>query len=292
MREPIQKAEVLIEALPYIQAFRGRIVVVKYGGSTMESGEPAGILRDVVFMECVGMRPVLVHGGGGRITRRLAERGIAPRFVGGLRVTDADTMATAAAVLAEVNREIVETIGALGGQAKGFTGAEGLLGARRHLARVERNGRAEEADIGFVGDVERVETGPIRAACRKGLIPVIAPIGTDAPGQLYNINADTAAAEIAAALRASKLVLLTDVRGIMRHEEDPDSLIGALRTSDVETLIQSGVIRGGMLPKVRAAARSVAAGVGKTHIIDGRLPHSLLLEIFTDEGIGTEITGD
>ena len=292
MRELIDKAEVLIEALPYIQGFRGKVVVVKYGGSTMEAGDPDSILRDIVFMECVGMRPIVVHGGGSAISKRLQERGIAPRFVAGLRVTDADTITIVEEVIEEVNRGIVARLEELGARARGITGKDRIIHARKRLVEVEKDGRRETVDIGFVGDVEKIETNQLRALCRRDVIPVIAPLGMDDEGQLYNINADTAAGEVAAALKAQKLILLTDVRGIMRNQDDENSLIGTLRVSDVDTLIAAGVITEGMLPKVRAGVRSVQAGVKKTHIIDGRLPHSMLLEIFTDRGIGTELSRD
>ena len=292
MRELIDKAEVLIEALPYIQGFRGKVVVVKYGGSTMEAGDPDSILRDIVFMECVGMRPIVVHGGGSAISKRLQERGIAPRFVAGLRVTDADTITIVEEVIEEVNRGIVARLEELGARARGITGKDRIIHARKRLVEVEKDGRRETVDIGFVGDVEKIETNQLRALCRRDVIPVIAPLGMDDEGELYNINADTAALEVAAALKAQKLILLTDVRGIMRNQDDENSLIGTLRVSDVDTLIAAGVITEGMLPKVRAGVRSVQAGVKKTHIIDGRLPHSMLLEIFTDRGIGTEISRD
>ena len=292
MRELIDKAEVLIEALPYIQGFRGKVVVVKYGGSTMEAGDPDSILRDIVFMECVGMRPIVVHGGGSAISKRLQERGIAPRFVAGLRVTDAAPITIVEEVIEEVNRGIVARLEELGARARGITGKDRIIHARKRLVEVEKDGRRETVDIGFVGDVEKIETNQLRALCRRDVIPVIAPLGMDDEGQLYNINADTAAGEVAAALKAQKLILLTDVRGIMRNQDDENSLIGTLRVSDVDTLIAAGVITEGMLPKVRAGVRSVQAGVKKTHIIDGRLPHSMLLEIFTDRGIGTEISRD
>lgn len=292
MRDLIDKAEVLIEALPYIQGFRGKVVVVKYGGSTMEAGDPDSILRDIVFMECVGMRPIVVHGGGSAISKRLQERGIAPRFVAGLRVTDADTITIVEEVIGEVNRGIVARLEELGARARGITGKDRIIHAQKRVVEIEKDGRRETVDIGFVGDVEKIETNQLKALCKKDMIPVIAPLGVDEEGQLYNINADTAAGEVAAALKAQKLILLTDVRGILRNQDDENSLIGTLRVSDVDTLIGAGVITEGMLPKVRAGVRSVQAGVKKTHIIDGRLPHSMLLEIFTDRGIGTEISRD
>lgn len=282
----VEKADVLVEALPYIQRFRRKVVVLKYGGSAMGSGDPDGILRDVVFMECVGIRPVVIHGGGNAISARLKERGIVPRFVSGLRVTDAETMKVVEEVLLEVNRGIVERLGQLGGRARGLAGRNGVLRAKRHLPE---GGAGAGVDIGFVGDVEKVAVEPIRELLRKDIIPVIAPVGADAEGNLYNINADTAAGEVAAALKAEKLILLTDVRGILRNPDDEGSLIGTLKIGDIATLTAAGVLKGGMLPKVRAGVTSVAAGVPKTHIVDGRLPHSTLLEIFTDAGIGTEI---
>lgn len=285
----IKKAEILIEALPYIQTFRKKIVVVKYGGSTMETGDPDSILRDIVFMECVGMRPVVVHGGGGAISRRLKERGIAPTFVAGLRVTDAATMGIVEEVILEVNRGIVAKLQEMGAQARGFPDRARVIQARKHFVEVEKEGRREQVDIGFVGDVAGIETGVLRDTCRRDIIPVIAPLGVDGENRLYNINADTVAGEVAAALKAQKLVLLTDVRGILRDHDDESSLIGTLRTGDIDTLVGAGVIKEGMLPKVQAAVKSVSAGVKKTHIVDGRLPHSMLLEIFTDRGIGTEI---
>ncbi len=289
LKKLIGKAAVLIEALPYIQRFRRKVVVVKYGGSTMGSGDPDAILRDIVFMGCVGIRPVVVHGGGNAISARLKERGIAPRFVSGLRVTDAKTMKVVEEVLSEVNRGIVARIGELGGCARTVGGRDGVLRAKRHFPEVEKSGRGERADGGYVGDVAEVAGGPLRELLKKDVIPVIAPIGTDAEGNLYNINADTAAGEVAAALKAEKLILLTDVRGILRNPGDDRSLIETLRIGDIETLKAAGALTGGMLPKVRAGVTSVRAGVPKTHIVDGRLPHSILLEVFTDAGIGTEI---
>lgn len=289
METVIKKADVLIEALPYIQKFRNKIVVVKYGGSTMESVEPDAILKDIVFMECVGMRPVIIHGGGNAISSRLKEKGITPRFVGGLRVTDEETMQVVEEVLLDVNRGIVDALRSLGARAEGLSGKDGIILARKQQAQVEEGGQAGCVDIGFVGDVVEVGAETIRGFCLKNVIPVIAPIGIDSQRRLYNINADTVAGEVAAALKAQKLILLTNVRGIMRNKDDQESLIGTLRMSDVDTLVKDGVISTGMLPKVKAAIASVKAGVKKTHIIDGRLPHSMLLEIFTDVGIGTEI---
>ncbi len=288
LQQYIEKAAVLIEALPYIQAFRGKLVVVKYGGSAMaEEGDVDTVLRDIVFMASVGMLPVVVHGGGAAISQRLEQRGIPTRKVNGLRVTDEATMAVVEEVLSgEVNPAIVAAIRRSGGQAVGLSARQsGIMQVRRHLAQTA----AGPLDLGFVGDVERIDPEPILSLTRQGAIPVIAPIGRGPNGDSYNVNADTAAGEIAAALHAEKLVFLTDVKGILADPRDPASLLSTVRAADVEQLIERGTIDGGMIPKVGACVRSVKAGVRKTHIIDGRIPHSMLLEFFTNEGIGTEI---
>ena len=292
MQDLIEKADVLIEALPYIQQFRGKLVVVKYGGSTMETHAPESVLRDIVFMECVGMRPVLIHGGGGAINKRLRENGISPRFVDGLRVSDEKTIGIVKEVLHDVNRRIVQKLEEMGGKAKGLSARDRIILCRKHVIKKEKGGFTEKIDIGFVGDVTKIRTQPLRELCRKDVVPVIAPLGVDEEGRIYNINADTVAGEVAAALKSRKLVLLTDVHGILREPGNENSLIGTLRVRDIAGLAGGGVIKEGMLPKIKAAVKSVSAGVHKTHIIDGRVPHSLLLEIFTDRGIGTEIVAD
>jgi len=284
----IEKAATLIEALPYIQNFRGKIVVVKYGGSTMVGDqEEDTVLKDIVFMASVGICPVIVHGGGPAINRRLEERGVETQRINGLRVTDKATMGVVEDVLfGEVNAGIVRDIEALGGKAAGISGKDaGVLNVRKHWA----NTADGPVDIGFVGDVERVSTEPITDLIEDGMIPVVAPIGRGEDGQSYNVNADTAAGEIAAALRAEKLVFLTDVTGIMRDPEESSTLISTLHVLDVDHLIEEAVISGGMIPKVEACVKAVKSGVRKTHVVDGRIPHSMLLEIFTREGIGTEI---
>lgn len=288
LQEYIDKAAVLIEALPYLQAFRGRIAVVKYGGSTMgPDGEFDTVLKDLVFMELVGMNPVVVHGGGPAINRRLAERGVETRRVNGLRVTDEATMKVVEDTLfGEVNAGIVEAINALEGRAVGVSAKEsGVMHVRRHLAPTADG----PVDIGFVGDVEHIDAAPLLDLIGKGMIPVVAPIGSGPDGQSYNVNADTAAGEVAAALHAEKLVFLTDVKGILRDPVDADSLLSTLHVNEVDELIGSGVIHGGMIPKVEACVKAVKSGVRKTHIVDGGLPHSMLLEFFTDAGIGTQI---
>ena len=288
MEKVIEKAATLVEAFPYIRSFRDRIVVVKYGGSAQpDEGGSDTILADLVFMETVGMRPVVVHGGGKDISRRLAEAGVESKWVNGLRVTDEQTMQVVEETLfGVVNRRIVEGIETLAGSARGMSAKDaGIL----HVTRHSPEGEDGPVDIGFVGDVNRVDPEPIRTACEEGTIPVITPIGLGPEGRTYNVNADTAAGEIARALQAEKLVFLTDVNGILRDGADPASLISTLHIREVDGLIQDGTVGGGMIPKLLACVRSVKGGVKKTHIIDGRVPHALLLEIFTREGIGTEI---
>ena len=288
----IEKAATLVEAFPYIRSFRDKIVVVKYGGSTPpEEGGSETVLADLVFMETVGMRPVVVHGGGKEISRRLQEEGVESQWIEGLRVTDRVSMQVVEDTLfGIVNRRIVEGVEKLMGSARGMSAKDaGVMYVTQHFAEVEDDGETKQVDIGYVGDVARIDPEPIRLACEEGTIPVIAPIGVGPDGESYNVNADTAAGEIARALQAEKLVFLTDVNGISRDVSDPDSRISTLHVRDVEALIDDGVASGGMIPKLRACERSVKGGVHKTHIIDGGMPHALLLEMFTREGIGTEI---
>ena len=288
LQQYVDKAAILIEALPYIQAFRGKVVVIKHGGSTMTwVNEVDTVLKDLVFMQSVGIKPVVVHGGGPAINRRLQELGVETRKVNGLRVTDEETMKVVEQVLfGEVNAAIVATIEELGGDAVGISAKEaGVMYVRRHLAPTPTG----LVDIGFVGEVERIDPEAILQLIERGMIPVVAPIGCGEQGQSYNVNADTAAGEIAAGLQAEKLVFLTDVKGILKDAADEQSLLWTVRVSEVDSLIEQRIIGGGMIPKVRACVRSVKAGVRKTHIIDGRMPHSMLLEFFTTEGIGTEI---
>ena len=292
MEQIIQKAATLVEAFPYIRSFRDKIVVVKYGGSTQpDEGGSDTILADLVFMETVGMRPVVVHGGGKEISRRLEEEGVESSWVNGLRVTDEATMRVVEETLfGVVNRRIVEGIEELGGNARGMSAKDaGIMRVRKHCAESEVNGSTEKVDIGFVGNVETIDPEPIRQACEALMIPVITPIGMGPDGKSYNVNADTAAGEIARALQAEKLVFLTDVNGLCRDPDDGETRISTLHVKDIDELVVGEIIRGGMIPKVRAGERSVKGGVTKTHIIDGRIPHSLLLEMFTREGVGTQI---
>ena len=289
MEKFIEKATVLIEALPFIQQFRGDTVVVKFGGSIMESEEGySRILQDIAFMECVGLRPVLVHGGGKAISRAMKEAGIAPNFVHGLRVTDSTTINVVEKVLNhEVNPHLAEIIQQFHGKARGIHGEDIIRVDKLVDTDPETN---ELLDWGYVGKVDRVDIEPIQAYLRSDIVPVITPLGKGADGHLYNINADDAATAIACALNARKLVFLTDVPGLLRDPEDRNSLISSLHLGEVDELIDRGVIAGGMLPKVRGMVGAVESGIKKVHIIDASLPHSLLLELFTTEGVGTEIT--
>lgn len=291
MHNLIEKTSVLIEAMPYIQAFRGEAVVIKFGGSAMEDKAcHDGILTDTAFMECVGLRPVIVHGGGKAISRRMSEAGLQPAFVNGLRVTDQSAIRLVEQVLNhEVNVEIVETLVARGARAAGIQGPS-ILRATKAFSTDKTTG--QPVDIGFVGKVSGVDPAPIKACLEADMIPVITPLGRGADGAIYNINADESAAAIAKAIRARKLVFLSDVPGLLRDPQDNSSIISTLKRSDVETLIRDGIIAGGMLPKITGALEALANGVRKVHIVDGRMPHSLLMEIFTDQGIGTEIIQD
>ncbi len=285
----IEKAATLAEALPFIQQFRGETIVVKFGGSIMESEEGCRrILQDIAFMECVGLRPVVIHGGGKAISRAMKEANIAPNFVQGLRVTDKATIQVVEKVLNhEVNPHLVEIIQQFHGKARGIHGEDIICVEKMEGMDLKTN---ESLDWGYVGRVAKVDIEPIKAYLRSNIVPVITPLGKGPRGTLYNINADDAAMAIACALDARKLVFLTDVPGLLRDPEDKESLISSLHLGEVDELIERGVIAGGMLPKIRGMAGAVKAGVKKAHIIDASMPHSLLLELFTSEGVGTEIT--
>ena len=280
--EDATRVRVLSEALPYIQKFAGRTVVVKYGGAAMkDSSLKDRVIRDLVFMSCVGIRPVLVHGGGPEINSWLEKLGIEPQFKDGLRVTDAATMDVVEMVLVgRVNKEIVALINQAGGKAVGLCGKDGNLIVARPDGR---------EGIGFVGEVSSVNVDILNTLVKSGYIPVVSSVAADENGQAYNINADTVAGEIAAALGAEKLILLTDTPGLMRDFKDPDTLIRQLDIQGARALIEDGTVSGGMIPKLTCCVRSLAQGVKATHIIDGRLPHSLLLEIFTDSGTGSMV---
>jgi len=281
MEESIRKADILIEAVPYIDAFRGKVIVAKYGGSAIENPSAMrGILHDLVFLRAVGIHAVLVHGGGPMITKKLAQIGKTSAFVDGMRVTDHETIRVVSQELEAVNHRLVTQVKALGGR------AEGLIPDRRAVI-ADPHPRAEE--LGFVGSVRTIRPAPIRRAFQHHAIPVLSPVGIHESGQLYNINADDVASHVAVQLKAAKLVLLTNVRGIIRHPNDAGSLISTLSVKEAKLLIERGVIQEGMIPKVQACIDALRRGVKKTHIINASVPHAMLLEIFTKQGIGTEI---
>ncbi len=284
MEDLIQKADVLLEALPYIQKFRSSIFVVKYGGSFMDSPDPEvrrSVAADIVFLEAAGINPIVVHGGGKAITRAMEREGIAPKFVQGMRTTDARSMRIVEDILENViNREIVEIIQQLGGRARQISGKK-IFQCKKLLK--------DGIDLGFVGEVVDVKLGQVKHCLRGHIIPVISPIGLGDDGSAFNVNADLAAAKLAVAIGAWRLVFMSDVPGLLRDPGNSDSLISTLSKSAVQELKCKGVIDKGMIPKVDSATEAVEAGVHRVHFIDGRLPHSLLLEIFTDKGIGTEI---
>src|SRR5208283_4115602 len=284
MDDLIKKADVLLEALPYIQRFRSSIFVVKYGGSFMDSPDAKvreGVAADVVFLEAVGVNPVVVHGRGKAITTAMGKAGITAQFVQGMRVTDGKSMEIVEDVLANViNRDIVEMIQKFGGKARSFSGKD--VFQCRKLAK-------DGVDLGYVGEVTDVSTEAVRKCLRAQVTPVISPIGLGEDGHAYNINADVAAAKLAAAIGARRLVFMSDVAGLMRDPSNPETLISSLHVSEALDLKREGVIDKGMIPKVDSAVEAVHAGVRRVHFVDGRVPHSILLEIFTDKGIGTEI---
>lgn len=288
MQTLIEKAAVLVEALPFIQKFRGDVVVVKFGGSALE--EKAGVeavLKDIAFMACVGLRPVVVHGGGKAISRRLKEKALSSTFLKGLRVTDAATIEVVEQVLnREVNPDLVRLLTDMGCKARGIYG-EDILSVVKHTETDEATG--QELDWGFVGDVVNVDIEPILAFSHSHIVPLITPLGWGSDNKIYNCNADEAAAAIAEALKARKLVFMSDVPGLLQNPEDPSSLISSVHVREVDELVRRGIISGGMLPKVNSAVKALKAGVLKTHFVHAALPHSLLLELFTSKGVGTEI---
>ncbi len=287
-QSPTVRAEALIEALPFIQRFRGQLFVIKYGGSAMEDENVVErFLRDVVFLEAVGINPVLIHGGGKAITHRMREAGLKPRFVNGLRVTDEQSIRIVEDVLDTViNPGIVKQVNDFGGKAVGIPGKTVLV-AKKLPPQTE--GKATLVDLGFVGEVTGLNLDPIHAALAEEAVPILSPLARDENGVTLNINADTAAGTIAGALKAAKMIYLSDVPGIMRDPMDKESLIPSVNRDKIEHLMEEEIIAGGMIPKVESALHAISQGVKKVHFIDGRTPHSLLLEIFTNAGIGTEI---
>lgn len=291
VNELIAKAKTLIEAMPYIQTFRGKTFVIKYGGNAMiDESLKQGFAQDVVLMRFIGINPVIVHGGGPQIGKTMERMGKKPTFVSGQRVTDEETMNIVEMVLGGmVNKEIVNLINQAGGTAVGLTGKDGALIQARKLKvtkKSDETGETEIIDIGLVGEVTEIRPGALNALEQGGFIPVIAPVGVGEKGETYNINADLVAGAVAGALKAEKLILLTDQAGILDKDKN---LISTLNKKKVETMVGSGVIGGGMLPKTKSCFEALEAGCSKVHIIDGRIPHALLLEIFTREGVGTEI---
>lgn len=273
------KASVLTAALPYIQKYTGKTVVVKYGGNAMIHPDlKKAVMSDIILLSLVGIHVVLVHGGGPEISDMLKKLEIPSHFIDGLRYTDAETAQIVQMVLAgKTNKDLVSLIGLLGGRAIGLCGIDGCMIQAKKIA----------GDYGYVGDITKIDTEPIMQAIHGGYIPVIATVGTDCKGQTYNINADTAAAEIAAALKAENIITLTDIRGLMHDVTDENSLIPVVHMEEVEGLIQSGIISGGMIPKVRSLEKSIRSGVEKAVMIDGRIEHAILIEMFSDEGVGT-----
>lgn len=284
------KVAILVEALPYIRRFAGQTVVIKYGGAAMAAANlKQAVMQDVAFLKYVGMHPVVVHGGGPEVSGMMQRLGKQAEFVDGLRVTDLETVEIAQMVLhGKTNREIVAALNSQGVPAIGISGQDAsLLVAQQHVHRSVKTG--ELVDVGFVGDIRAINTRLIKDLTAAGYVPVISPIGVGEGGQAYNINADTVAGEVAAALGAAKLVLLTDVEGVRTDAKDPATLVPRLTEREIRHWLKEGKLEGGMIPKVEACLRALEGGVGQVHIIDGRVPHSLLLEVFTDKGVGTMV---
>jgi acetylglutamate kinase len=287
-----EQINTLVEALPYLRDFKGKTVVVKYGGNAMLNDDIKNkVLQDIVFLRCAGMRPIVVHGGGPEITSMLQKAGKQTQFISGLRVTDAESVGLAEmALVGKINTDLVARLNLLGGNAVGLNGKDAsLIQAKKHLADVYENGEVNLVDIGYVGNVEHINTSLINVLLDHDFIPVIAPTGVGTNGETYNINADSVAGEIAGALQAEKLLVLTDVKGIYSDYRDESSFISTLTFEKAQELIVRGKIDGGMIPKVKACITALSGGAKKTHIIDGREEHSILMEIFSDDGVGTEV---
>jgi acetylglutamate kinase len=282
VKAAIKKTEVLIEALPYIRKFLDKIVVIKYGGSSVdEKGIDKGILEDIIFMSSAGMKPILVHGGGPMISRMMKKAGLEPKFINGRRYTDSRTIAVIEKALGRINKEIVKSLKAMGAKAFGLSGRE------NNLIRVKKI--KSNPDLGFVGEVTSVDATVVKQLIDDDIIPVIYPLGTGRDDRLYNVNADDVASEIAIKLKAEKFVLLTNVQGILKDKNDPKTLYNTLTAGEVARLMKRKVINTGMIPKAGACVAAIKGGVKKAHILNADIPHALLLEIFTDKGIGTEI---
>jgi len=289
LQDLISKADTLLEALPYIQRCRSQTCVVKYGGSFMDSPDPAvrnGVARDIVFLEAVGINPVVVHGGGKAITRAMEAAGLKPSFVQGQRLTDEATVSVVEQVLSrEINPELVRTINELGGKARGFSGTDIFTCRKLWLS----GPTGEQIDSGFVGEVTAVNVEPLRECIRRSITPVISPTARGEDGHVYNCNADVAAAQAAIALKAKRLVFMSDVPGLLRDPKAPETLITHLQIGEVDDLKKAGIVDKGMIPKVDSAVAAIKAGVDKVSLVDGRVEHAVLLEIFTDAGVGTEV---
>lgn len=286
MEKYLSKAEVLIEALPYIQRFNRKIIVVKYGGSAMVDEDlKKRVIEDVTLLKLVGFKPIIVHGGGKEISSMVSRLGMEPKFINGLRVTDKETMDVAEMVLGKVNKSLVQLVESLGVRAIGISGKDG------GLLKVEKK-FSDGKDIGFVGEVTKVNTDILYDLLEKDFLPIICPVGCDENFQTYNINADDAACAIARAMKAEKLAFLTDIEGVYKDPKDPETLISELLVAEAEKLMEEGYIGGGMLPKLHNCIDAIENGVSRVHILDGRIPHCLLLEIFTNKGIGTAILKD
>ena len=286
MQKNLEKAEVLIEALPYIQRFNRKIIVVKYGGSAMvDDTLKEQVIQDVTLLKLIGFKPIIVHGGGKEISRWVSKVGMKPKFIDGLRVTDEDTMELVEMVLGKVNKDLVQLVEGLGVRAIGISGKDGKL------LTVEPK-ECENGDLGYVGDVTQVNAQILLDLIQKDFLPIVAPIGLSDDNQTYNINADDAACAIAKAVKAEKLAFLSDISGVLKDPEDPKSFISELTVSRAKELIEEGTISGGMLPKITNCIEAIESGVHRVHIIDGRIPHCLLLEIFTNRGSGTAMIND
>jgi acetylglutamate kinase len=289
VQDLISKADVLLEALPYLQRYRGKTFVIKYGGSFMDSPDPAvreGVARDLIFLSAVGILPVVVHGGGKAVTRAMEQAGLKASFTRGLRVTDEATAEVVERVLSrEINPELTAALNRLGGQAKGFAGTQIFTARKLWL----EDDAGQKLDAGFLGEVIAVNTEALLECARAGVIPVCSPTARGADGRIYNCNADTAAAQTAIALRACRLIFMSDVPGVLSNPGDPMSVIPCLRVADVARLKTTGVIDKGMIPKTDSAVAALSAGVNKVSFVDGRVPHAILLEVFTHDGFGTEL---
>lgn len=286
MKQYLDKAEVLIEALPYIQKFNRKVIVVKYGGSAMvDENLKKRVIEDVTLLKLVGFKPIIVHGGGKEISRWVSKVGMEPKFINGLRVTDEPTMELAEMVLGKVNKELVQMVESLGVRAIGLSGKDGGL---LNVTKKYSNGE----DIGYVGEIQKVNVDILWDLLDKDFLPIVCPIGLDDSFHTYNINADDAACAIARAMNAEKLAFLTDIEGVYKDPNDPSTLISELQISEAKEFIEKGYIGGGMLPKLNNCIDAIENGVSRVHILDGRIPHCLLLEIFTNKGIGTAILKD